>query len=145
MGRPNHAVCRAGARRCTGPRRMAISKRSRNCSCAAPPWLSGTVGGTAALRRTVEPTAQPDACRSTPKQRAEQRGKLAQYEAAETQVYSAACTPPLPATPCLEPHPSPIGIRRRMCRRRLPSVGARRCGGEGGIRPRSTRAVMDMR
>ena len=58
MGRPNHAVCRAGARRCTGPRRMAISKRSRSCSCAAPPW-SGTVGGNAALSRTADRRRTP--------------------------------------------------------------------------------------
>ena len=58
MGRPNHAVCRAGARRCTGPRRMAISKRSRSCSCAAPPW-SGTVGGNAAPSRTADRRRTP--------------------------------------------------------------------------------------
>ena len=51
--RPRPAVCRAGARRCTMPRAMARPKRSKNCSCAAPPWLSRTTTGNAALRCTA--------------------------------------------------------------------------------------------
>jgi hypothetical protein len=138
--RVSPAVCRAGTRRCTGPRPMANPKRSKNCCCAAPTWLSRTLSGNAALRRTAEPNAQPRACRNTPKQWAEQRGKLAQYEAAETQVHVAACTPPQPATPCLVPHPSPerhsptdvppaLAVRRRSPiqrgGRRPPTCGVR--------------------
>jgi hypothetical protein len=54
-GRVPAAVCRAGARRCTWPRSMAVPKPSRSCCCAAPTGPSRTTAGTAALRRTAEP------------------------------------------------------------------------------------------
>ena len=49
------AVGRAGRRRCTWPRTMAIRHPSRSCCCAAPTGPSRTTSGNAALRRTAEP------------------------------------------------------------------------------------------
>jgi hypothetical protein len=50
-------VCRAGTRRCTGPRTLARPMRSQSCSCAAPTGPSRIASGNAALRRTARPTA----------------------------------------------------------------------------------------
>jgi hypothetical protein len=48
------AVCRAGRRRCTVPRAMAVPHACRSCCCAAPTGPSRTTAGTAVLRRTAE-------------------------------------------------------------------------------------------
>jgi hypothetical protein len=119
-------ACRAGPRRCTWPRSMADRRRSPSCSCAAPTGPSRTATGNAALRRTADRTVQPRACRYTPKQLAEEDGKLAercrkraQYKAAETQVHSARR---LPTSPGLARHPCPRPLCRRMCRRCSPSA-----------------------
>ena len=53
-GRVPAAVGRAGTRRCTLPRSMAILHVSRSCCCAAPTGPSRTKTGNAALRRTAE-------------------------------------------------------------------------------------------
>ncbi len=84
------ALGRAGPRRCTMPRPMAIPATSRSYCCAAPTGPSRPNTGTAALRRTAEPKPQrPRACRYTPKRWAEEFGKLDEYEAGERQVHSA--------------------------------------------------------
>ena len=84
------AVCRAGTRRCTVPQTEAVPQPSRSCCCAAPTGPSRTASGNAALRRTAEAKPQqPRARRDTPKQWAEVGGKLAEYEAGESQVHSA--------------------------------------------------------
>ena len=121
-GRVAAAVGRAGGRRCTGPRPMAILRPSRSCCCAAPTGPSRTTStGTAALRRTAETEdrKQPRARRHTPKRAAEICGRLAQYEAGESQVHSA-CRVTAPAHSA--PHPSPRCWCRRMCRRCSPSA-----------------------
>jgi hypothetical protein len=53
-GRAPAAVGRAGPRRCTGPRAIAIPHASWSCCCAAPTGPSRTTAGTAALRHTAE-------------------------------------------------------------------------------------------
>jgi hypothetical protein len=53
-GRAPAAVGRAGTRRCTMPRTVAVRHASRSCCCAAPTGPSRTKTGTAALRRTAE-------------------------------------------------------------------------------------------
>ena len=89
-GRVAAAVCRAGTRRCTWPRPKAILKPSQSSCCAAPTGPSRPTTGNAALRRTAElKPHQPRARRDTPKQVAEQYGKLAEYEAGESQVHPA--------------------------------------------------------
>jgi hypothetical protein len=89
-GRVAAAVCRAGTRRCTWPRPKAILNPSQSCCCAAPTGPPRPTTGNAALRRTAEPKPhQPRARRDTPKQVAEQYGKLAEYEAGESQVHPA--------------------------------------------------------
>jgi hypothetical protein len=69
---------------------------------------------------------RPRARRRTPKQHAEQYGKLAAYEAGEREVHSARrlTAPAIP--PCLAPHPSP----RCLCLRCLPSALADPAGRE---------------
>jgi hypothetical protein len=54
-GRVAAAVGRAGTRRFTLPRPMAIPHPSRSCCCAAPTGPSRQASGNAALRRTAEP------------------------------------------------------------------------------------------
>jgi hypothetical protein len=53
-GRVPAAVCRAGPRRCTGPRGKAKPAPSWRCCCAAPTGPSRPKTGNAALRRTAE-------------------------------------------------------------------------------------------
>jgi hypothetical protein len=84
------------------PRAMAIPNPAQSCCCAAPMGPSRTNTGTAALRRTAEPTPQqPRERRRTPKQWAEYFGKLAEYEAGESEVHSARrlIAPPPPRPP----------------------------------------------
>ena len=72
-------------------------------------------------------TAQPRACRETPKRYAERVLKLAEYEEGERQVHSARrLTTPAHSAP----HPSPGSSARRMCRRRSPSELADPAGRE---------------
>ena len=77
----------------------------------------------------------------TPKQRAENVGKLEQYKQAETQVQAARGL--RPATHPPRAPPSPGSLRRRMCLRRSPPVLAAR----GGRQPptQSTRSVTGAR
>jgi hypothetical protein len=152
-GRVAAAVCRAGTRRCTLPRPMAGPTPSRSCCCAAPTGPSRPTAGTAALRRTAEPKPQqPRACRDTPKQVAEEYGKLAEYEAAKRLVTARRLTPRHP--PGLAPHSSARFLYRLMCFRRSPLLkGGRQPPtehlhrnrhprrGQGGNGPRSTRTV----
>jgi hypothetical protein len=63
---------------------------------------------------------QPRARRDTPKQWAEEWGKLAAYEAGEREVHSARRLTAPTHPSCLAPHPSPRCLCRRMCRRRSP-------------------------
>jgi hypothetical protein len=87
-------VCRAGGRRCTLPRPMADRTRSPSCSCAAPTGPSRTTStGNAELRRTADRTAQPRACRRTPKQSAEDWGSSRSTRRRRGQVHSARRLP----------------------------------------------------
>jgi hypothetical protein len=119
-GRVFAAVCCAGARRCTMPRTMARPTISPSSCCAAPTEPSRPSTGNASLRRTAEPKPQqPRARRDTPKQVAEEYGKLADYEAGERQVQPARClTVAAPPRPQLVPS--------------VLAVGARRSSGQGG-------------
>ena len=126
-GRVPAAVGRAGARRCTLPRNLASPHPSRSCCCAAPTGPSRTATGTAALRRTAETENRSSrARRDTPKQWAEEWGKLAAYEAGEREVHSARRLTAPTHPPCLAPHPSP----RCLCRRCVPSALADPAGRE---------------
>ncbi len=136
-GRVPAAVGRAGGRRCTLPRTMATPTSSRSCCCAAPTGPFGpTTGndGAAPHSRNRKPQ-QPRARRHTPKQWAEWKGKLAEYEAGERQVHSARrlTTPAIP--PASRPIP-PNAPCSDGC-----AVGARRSSGQEGNSPRSTRTV----
>jgi hypothetical protein len=140
-GRVSAAVGRAGARRCTMPRSEAIRHPSRSCCCAAPTGPSRTNGGTACAAphsRNRKPQ-QPRARRDTPKQSAELFGKLAEYEAGESEVHSprrlTAPRPPLPRAPSLPTLLVPSVF----------AVGARRSSGEGGNSPCRTRTVTSAR
>ena len=140
-GRVPAAVCRAGTRRCTGPRTMDDRTMSPSCCCAAPTGPSRPTTGTAALRCTAEPKPQqPRACRRTPKQYAERGGKLALYEAAERLVPPAprlTAPPPPPRARCPIP---PNAAGTDGC-----AVGARRRRSpiQRAGRRRSTRTVTD--
>ncbi len=83
-----------------------------------------------AVRCAAQPNRkpqQPRARRRTPKQFAERQGRLAEYEAGESQVHSARR---LTAPAHSAPHPSPRCWCRRMCRRCSPSALADPAGRE---------------
>ena len=132
-GRVAAAVGRAGRRRCTMPRSMAILHPSRSCGCAAPTGPSRPSTGNAALRRTAETETrkQPCARRDTPKRHAEDCGRLAQYAAGESQGHSR----PPPHRP-----PPPLAAGADGC-----AVGARRRCSPSQLagRRRSPRTVID--
>ncbi len=126
-GRVRAAVGRAGARRCTLPRPMAILHPSRSCCCAAPTGPSRTTTGTAALRRTAETENRSSRARAGARRSNSRNGE---GSSRASKWERGRCTPPAASQPrhppCLAPHPSP----RCLCRRCVPSALADPAGRE---------------
>jgi hypothetical protein len=114
-GRVPAAVGRAGPRRCTWPRPVAIPHASRSCCCAAPTGPSRTATGNAALRRTAETETNLRSRARAGARRSKKRNGMGGSRHSKRE--RARCTPPaasLPRHPSrLAPHPSP----RCLCRR----------------------------
>ena len=135
-GRVAAAVGRAGTRRCTMPRSMAILHPSRSCCWAALTGPSGpTSTGNAALRRTAETES---AAAAHVQAHAEATGGT-EWEARSLRGggEGGALRPPphSPRHPTLPRAPSVPTLLVPSVR----AVGARRSSGEGGNSPRSTR------
>ena len=127
-GRVPAAVGRAGRRRCTWPRPMAIPRASRSCCSAAPTGPSRTTStGNAALRRTAETENRNSRARAGGR-RSKSRNDVGSSRS--TKRGRGRCTPPAASQPphpsCLAPHPSP----RCLCRRCVPSALADPAGRE---------------
>ena len=145
--RPEQRVRRLRSRRIGGVRRPS-RRRRRPCRGTPLHWAAGygrsssvaelllrgadgavqNIGGyryAAPHSRNRKPQ-QPRARRYTPKQFAEEWGKLAEDQAGEREVHSARRLTVPAHPPCLAPHPSP----RCLCRRCLPSALADPAGRE---------------
>jgi hypothetical protein len=137
-GRVRAAVCRAGARRCTLPRPMAIPTTSRSCCCAAPTGPSRTTAGNAALRRTAEPKTA--AAARVQDDAEEIRGKPAEARGVRGGRDPGALRPPAHS-------PRPLrapSLPTLLVTTDVPSVlavGVRRSSGQGGNHSRSTRTI----
>ena len=126
-GRVAAAVGRAGTRRCTGPRAMAILHPSRSCCCAAPTGPSRTSTGTAALRRTAETENRNSRARAGSRRSDTRKwmGSSRMGSSRTTRRGRGRCTPPA-ASQSPPPHPASRPIRPHAacavggCRRRSP-------------------------
>jgi hypothetical protein len=122
-GRVPAAVGRAGRRRCTLPRPLAIPTTSRSCCCAAPTGPSRkATGGNAALRRTAETETRSSRARAG---RRRSNGRKSLGSSRPTRRERGRCTPPAASRPPLTPPASrPIPPRAACavgaCRRRSP-------------------------
>ncbi len=94
-GRVAAAVGRAGSRRCTMPRTMAILHASRSCCCAAPTGPSRTAG-TAALRRTAETETRSSRARAGSRRR---KSRKTMGSSRNTKRGRGRCTPPAASRP----------------------------------------------
>jgi hypothetical protein len=133
-GRVPAAVGRAGPRRCTWPRAMAILHPSRSCCCAAPTGPSRTAPGNAALRRTAETENRSSRARAGARR---SKSRKSGVSSRPTRRERGRCTPPAASQPPPTPpasRPIPPGAPCSVGR----AVGARRSSGEGGNRPHST-------
>jgi hypothetical protein len=116
------AVGRAGARRCTGLRAMAILHPSRSCCSAAPTGPSRATTGTAALRRTAE-TENRNSRGHAGRRRSNSRNGMGCSR--HTRLERRRCTPPAASQPPPN-HPASRSIRPHAacavgaCRRRSP-------------------------
>jgi hypothetical protein len=140
-GRVPAAVGRAGSRRCTSPRSVAVPHASRSCCCAAPTGPSGPSTGNAALRRTAETETLNSRARAGPC-RSKSRNGLGSSR--PTRRGRGRCTPPAASRPT----PSLLPRAPSLPALLVPSVfavGDRRSSGEGGNSPRSTRTVTSAR
>ena len=133
-GRVAAAVGRAGTRRCTLPRSMAILHASRSCCCAAPTGPSRPSTGNAALRRTAETENRTSRARAGPRRSKSRNGGGVSRHTRRGRARCAparrltAPPPPLPRAPSLPTLLVPS----------VGAVGARRSSGEGGNCPHST-------
>jgi hypothetical protein len=128
-GRVAAAVCRAGTRRCTMPRPMAVLRPSRSCCCAAPTGPSRTNSGTAAPRRAAEAENRNSRARAGTR-RSNGRKTMSDTRkpigsSRHTRLERRMCTPPAASQPP-PTHPASRPIRPRaacavgVCRRRSP-------------------------
>ncbi len=121
-GRVAAAVGRAGPRRCTVPRSMAVPHASRSCCCAAPTGPSKTNSGNAALRRAAETETRSSRARAG---RRRSNGRNGLGSSRPTKRERGRCTPPAAS----RPPPTPAASRAipphaacavGACRRRSP-------------------------
>jgi hypothetical protein len=118
------AVGRAGTRRCTWLRAMAILHPSRSCCCAAPtgPSRTTTYSGNAAPRRTAETENRNGRARAGTR-RSNSRNGLGSSQ--PTKRERGRCTPPAasrppPIPPASRPIPPHAACAVGACRRRSP-------------------------
>ncbi len=126
-GRVPAAVGRAGTRRCTLPRGMAIPTTSRSSCCAAPTGPSRPTTGNAALRRTAE-TENRNSRAHAGSRRSD--GRFLLGSSRHTKRERGRCTPPAAS----QPPPPPLPRAPSLPALLVPSVlavGARRSSGEG--------------
>ncbi len=124
-GRVPAAVGRAGSRRCTLPRAMAILHPSRSCCSAAPtgPSRATSATGTAALRRTAGTENRSSRARAGTRRSNPRNGM---GSSRPTRRGRGRCTPPAasrppPIPPASRPIPPHAACAVGACRRRSPN------------------------